>query len=154
MALTRTQEIAKRAVRFAVHKLGGGRSAEQFTGIDDTRLSRFKNDNTDDHIYLFQFLDLDEATAHEALRYLAAEFGLEVITEQQKRELCDIARLSGRVAQTGADFLATALEAGSDGVCTNNEVHQLDAKYATASAAQNDLRAAVIQMPRTKAVRQ
>lgn len=152
MMLTKSQELAKRVTQFAVHKLGGGRSAEQFTGIDDTRLSRYQNENEDSHIRLFEFLDLDEATRREAMKYLAQQCGLEVITPSEKRELREsLTKLLGRVTEQLGKFVGTSANAAADGICTVSERRDVDDVRDGAHEAVNALADAVIQMPRTKA---
>jgi hypothetical protein len=153
MTLTKSQELSKRVTQFAVHKLGGGRSAEQFTGIDDTRLSRYQNENEDSHIRLFEFLDLDAATRHEALKYLAQQCGVEVITPSEKRELREsVTKLLGRVSQQLGKFVGTAANAAADEICTVSERRDVDADRSEAHGVVDQLADAVIQMPRSKAV--
>lgn len=154
--LTRSQELAKRVVKFAVHKLGGGRSAEQFTGIGDDRLSKYISAGPDSggtihHIPLYKFLELSEAADHEPLKFLARQYGFDFVTADERREIQDgLVKLAGRAAQAVGDFVATAADAGSDGICSHNEVAPVDIKKAAAINAVENLAGAVVNLPRIR----
>lgn len=149
--LTKSQEFAKRLVRLAIHKAGGGKAASEWTGIDEGELSRFGSEHTDRHAPFFRILEINEASDDAILKSWARARGLELITKEQKRELTDgIAKLAGKMTTEFLGFTAAALNAGSDGICSYHEARTVDAaREATVEAIQTAAET-VISMPRVR----
>jgi hypothetical protein len=149
--MTRFQEFAKRLARLAVYKLGGVNAAAEFTGIDEGELSRFQNEHTDRHPPFFRIIELNEACGDAILKSWARSRGFELIGREQKRELTEgIAKLAGKIATESAAFLSTALEAGSDGICSHHEVREIETAKADAIEVIETAAAAVVSMPRQR----
>ncbi len=112
----RWKKEAKRLVKLAIQKAGGQHTMSDLTGIDTSQLSRWGNeDDAVRHIPLYRAMELDEA-AGDAFKGWARWRGADLVFREHRQ---DVAENMLSAAKAHGDFVATALEAASDGVCTN-----------------------------------
>ncbi|MCC8945971.1 hypothetical protein H8A97_12900 [Bradyrhizobium sp. Arg62] len=143
VVLTEIQGFTKRLVRQAINALGGNRAAAEFTGIEGSELSRFASDDVDRHISLWRAMDLDAAAGDVMLKAWARRRGFEILTADEKTELVEgVTKLVGKLAHATADLQSQVLEAATDGVATNNEIKETEARAgALIGAAEDTVRA-------------
>lgn len=149
---SKSQEFAKRLVRLAIHKGGGGRAVSEWTGLDEGDWSRYASEHSERHAPFYRIIELNEASEDAILKSWARARGFEIITKEQKRELTEgIAKLAGKMTHEFLGFTAAALNAGADGVCTYTEARAVDAAKEATVEAIHDAAESVIAMPRVRA---
>ena len=148
MSIEQWKKEAKRLVKLAIHKAGGQHAVSDATGIDTSQLSRWGNEDDDErHIPLYRAMEMDEMAGDAILKGWARRRGADLVFHGQKQEKAEnIHKLAAVAAKAHGDFVATAHEAASDGVCTNLEERELSTKKQSHDEASDSLFSAVTRM--------
>lgn len=126
--LSDSERYAKSLVRLAIHKTGSNRMASEWTGIQESELSRYGSEDVDRHIPFYRAIELDEAAGDVMLKALARRRGYDLVSKEQREELTlNVNKLVGKLAHAGADLTSTAIEATEDGRVSHNELKQTEA---------------------------
>jgi hypothetical protein len=126
--ITAAESYAKRLVRLSINKAGSGRMAAEMSGIHDSDLSRYGNEQVDRHIPLALAIELDRATGWAMLKMMAHDAGFELVTKEERHELAlNVNKLVGKLAHASANLTSTAIEATDDGVASHNELKATEA---------------------------
>src|SRR5258708_3737072 len=141
MSIEQWKKEAKRLVKLAIHKAGGQHAMSDRTGIDTSQLSRWRNEDDDErHITLYRAMEIDEAAGDAILKGWARLRGAELVFHDQKEEAtANIHKLAAVAAKAHGEFVSTAHEAASDGVCTNLEERELNSKKQSHDEASDNL---------------
>lgn len=142
-----SERYAKSLVRLAIHKAGKARLASEWTGIQESELSRYGSDDVDRHIPFYRAIELDEAAGWVMLKALARRAGFELMSKDQREELSlNVNKLVGRLAHAGADLTSTAIEATEDGRVSHNELKATESAAAAVVDTAEKVVAAVTQL--------
>ncbi len=148
MSFEQWKKEAKRLVKLAIHKAGGQHAMSDSTGVDTSQLSRWGNDDDDErHIPLYRAMELDEAAGDAILKGWARWRGADLVFREHRQEVAEnMHKLAASAAKAHGDFVATAHEAASHGVCTINEERDLSTKKQSHDEAPDSLYGAVTRM--------
>lgn len=125
--LTPAEAMAKQLLRLGVHKAGGAKAASEWTGLDESEISRLGSDDIDRHVHLSRMIELDEASDHAILKAWARRYGFEVIVnEAAQANRQSVAKAAGDGIEASASYFRKVFEAGEDGVATNNELREVE----------------------------
>ena len=148
MSFNQWKKEAKRLVKLAIHKAGGQHAMSDSTGVDTSQLSRWGNDDDDErHIPLYRAMELDEAAGDAIFKGWARWRAADLVFREHRREVAEnMLKLAASAAKAHGDFVATAHEAASDGVCRNLEERELNGKKQWHDEASDNLYGAVTRM--------
>jgi len=148
MSFEQWKKEAKRLVKLAIHKAGGQHAMSDSTGVDTSQLSRWGNDDDDErHIPLYRAMELDEAAGDAILKGWARWRGADLVFREHRQEVAEnMHKLAASAAKAHGDFVATAHEAASHGVCTINEERDLSTKKQSHDDASDSLYGAVARL--------
>ena len=148
MSVAQWKKEAKRLVKLAIQRAGGQHAMSDSTGIDTSQLSRWGNEDDDErHIPLYRAMELDEAAGDAIFKGWARWRGADLVFREHRQEVAEnMLKLAASAAKAHGDFVATAHEAASDGVCTNLEERELHAKKTSHDEASDNLYGAVTRM--------
>jgi hypothetical protein len=120
MSFEQWKKEAKRLVKLAIHKAGGQHAMSDSTGVDISQLSRWGNEDDDvGHIPRYRAMELNGA-AGDAFKGWARWRGADLVFREHRQEVAEnMLKIAASAAKAHGDFVATAHEAASDGVCTN-----------------------------------
>jgi hypothetical protein len=97
--LSDSERYAKSLVRLAIHKTGSLRMASEWTGIQESELSRYGSDDVDRHIPFYRAIELDEAAGDVMLKAWARRRGFDLVSKEQREELDAERQQAGRQAR-------------------------------------------------------
>ena len=145
MLVEKWKKEAERLVKLAIAKAGGQHATSDSTGVDTSQLRRWGNEDDDErHIPLYRAMELDEAAGDAILKGWARWRGADLVFREHLQEVAEnMHKLAAVAAKAHGDFVATAHEAESDGVCTNLEERELRAKKTSHDEASDTLYGAV-----------
>src|SRR6266403_2590580 len=148
MSVAQWKKEAKRLVKLAIQRAGGQHAMSDSTGIDTSQLSRWGNEDDDErHIPLYRAMELDEAAGDAILKGWARWRGADLVFREHRQEVAEnMHKLAASAAKAHGDFVATAHEAASHGVCTINEERDLSTKKQSHDDASDSLYGAVTRM--------
>ena len=148
MSFEQWKKEAKRLVKLAIHKAGSQHAMSDSTGVDTSQLSRWGNeDDAVRHIPLYRAMELDEAAGDAIFKGWARWRGADLVFREHRQEVAEnMLKLAASAAKAHGDFVATAHEAASDGVCTNLEERGINGKKQSHDEASDNLYGAVTRM--------
>src|SRR6266481_4137237 len=148
MSIEHWKKEAKRLVKLAIQKAGGQHAMSDSNGVDTSQLSRWGNDDDDErHIPRYRAMELDEAAGDAILKGWARWRGADLVFREHRQEVAEnMHKLAASAAKAHGDFVATAHEAASDGVCTNLEERELNGKKQSHDDASDSLYGAVARL--------
>lgn len=126
--LKSSEELAKRLLRLGVHKAGGPKAVQEWTGLDTSEVSRLGNDDVDRHIHFSRIIEINEASGNAIIKAWARQCGLALIDAEQVEKPATVVKASGEAIEKSAAFVSTVLAAGADHNCTNYEYRDAEAK--------------------------
>jgi hypothetical protein len=129
---TKYEDLAKQLFRLGVHKAGGPKAVQEWTGLDTSEISRLSNDSVDRHAHFSRIIEIDEAANHEILKAWARRAGLEVIEADREGVAGEtVSKASVATLEASTGFITSTLEASADGAATNNEIRDAETKKNT-----------------------
>lgn len=132
---TDSELLAKQLFRLGVHKAGGPKSVQEWTGLDPSEISRLGSDDVDRHVHFSRIIELDQASGYSITKALARRAGFELVdADQAAKERETVAHAAVAALEANTAFISTTLEAGADGKATNHEIRNAETKKNAAIA--------------------